>query len=46
MLYFLRYNYCREIVVEDFLRRQDIKGKIGGVGKIVQVDESKFGKIF
>ena len=36
------YNYCREIcalVIND----EDVE-RIGGVGKIVEIDESKFGK--
>jgi hypothetical protein len=42
--YCSRYNYCREIVTADFMERQDLRGKIGGEGSIVQIDESKFGK--
>lgn len=38
------YNYCREVVVIYQLEKQEVRGKIGGPGKIVQVDESKFGK--
>lgn len=39
-----RYNFCREVVIDDFLIRQENHGQIGGVGTIVQIDESKFGK--
>lgn len=39
-----RFRYCREVVVNDFLERQETRGKLGGVGKIVQIDESKIGK--
>lgn len=35
------YNYCREICELTLL---DSKEKVGGVGKTVQIDESKFGK--
>ncbi|XP_046971060.1 uncharacterized protein LOC124538102 [Vanessa cardui] len=38
------YNYCREAVIIYQLEKQTFKGKIGGPGKIVQIDESKFGK--
>ncbi|CAK1597792.1 unnamed protein product [Parnassius mnemosyne] len=39
------YNYCREVVVIYYLEKQNqFTGKIGGPGKIVQIDESKFGK--
>ncbi|XP_049317910.1 uncharacterized protein LOC125780182 [Bactrocera dorsalis] len=38
------YSYCREAVVIFQLDHQEFKGKIGGPGKIVQIDESKFGK--
>lgn len=38
------YNYCREVVVLYQIYHQEEKGKIGGPGKIVQIDESKFGK--
>ena len=36
------YNYCREICVL-VLNDEDVE-RIGGVGKIVEIDESKFGK--
>ena len=39
-----RYNYCRELVAEKFMVRQSLSGKIGGQGKIVQIDETKVGK--
>ncbi|XP_050339167.1 uncharacterized protein LOC126765600, partial [Bactrocera neohumeralis] len=38
------YSYCREAVVIFQLDQQEFKGKIGGPGKVVQIDESKFGK--
>ncbi|XP_069968781.1 uncharacterized protein [Bactrocera oleae] len=38
------YNYCREAVVLYQVDHQVAVGKIGGPGKIVQIDESKFGK--
>lgn len=38
------YSYCREAVVIYQLDHQEAHGKIGGPGKIVQIDESKFGK--
>ena len=34
-------SFCREVLVDWCLRRE---GKIGGEGKIVEIDESKFGK--
>ncbi|XP_049302839.1 uncharacterized protein LOC125775847 isoform X2 [Bactrocera dorsalis] len=38
------YSYCREAVVIFQLDHQEVKGKIGGPGKVVQIDESKFEK--
>ncbi|XP_069363447.1 uncharacterized protein [Maniola hyperantus] len=39
------YNYCRETIILSHLGNvQENKSKIGGPGKIVQIDESKFGK--
>ncbi|CAF4891312.1 unnamed protein product [Pieris macdunnoughi] len=38
------YSYCREVVVTYYLENQEVKGKIGGLGKIVQIGESKFGR--
>ncbi|XP_049316680.1 uncharacterized protein LOC125779385 [Bactrocera dorsalis] len=38
------YNYCREAVVLYQVENQEAVGKIGGPGKKVQIDESKFGK--
>lgn len=38
------YSYCRETVVIYQLEKQEAMGKIGGPGKVVQIDESKFGK--
>lgn len=34
-------SFCREVLIEWSLKRE---GKIGGEGKIVEIDESKFGK--
>jgi hypothetical protein len=39
-----RFQDLRRLIMEDFLERQEYRGKIGGPGKIVQIDESKFGK--
>jgi hypothetical protein len=36
-----RYRLFREIVEYDFLTRMVDRGKIGGPGKIVQIDEAK-----
>ncbi|CAH2095686.1 unnamed protein product [Euphydryas editha] len=36
--------YCRESVVIYQIEKRTFDGKIGGPGKIVQIDESKFGK--
>lgn len=38
------FNYCRETVAIYQLEKQEYVGKLGGPGKIVQIDESKFGK--
>ncbi|XP_054091174.1 uncharacterized protein LOC128922869 [Zeugodacus cucurbitae] len=38
------FNYCREAVVIHQIDQQVAVGKIGGPGKVVQIDESKFGK--
>ncbi|CAG4958946.1 unnamed protein product [Colias eurytheme] len=38
------YNYCRETIVLHELEYQEDQSKIGSHGKIVQIDESKFGK--
>lgn len=38
------FNYCRESVVIYQIEKNEFRGKIGGPGKIVQIDESKFGK--
>ena len=35
------YNYCREVCAE--IIRRHHTGRIGGPGKIVEIDESKFG---
>ncbi|XP_017492738.1 PREDICTED: uncharacterized protein LOC108380853, partial [Rhagoletis zephyria] len=37
-------SYCRETIVLYQLDQQQSAGKIGGPGKVVQIDESKFGK--
>lgn len=38
-------SYCREVIVIYFMEKMNnYTGKIGGPGKIVQIDESKFGK--
>lgn len=38
------YSYCRETVVIYLIETFDSKDKIGGLGKTVQIDESKFGR--
>uniref|UniRef100_A0A914CUD6 ISXO2-like transposase domain-containing protein n=1 Tax=Acrobeloides nanus TaxID=290746 RepID=A0A914CUD6_9BILA len=38
------YKYCREMMVDSFMLREQGRGLIGGPGVIVQIDESKFGK--
>lgn len=38
------YSYCREVVVAYQIDMQEEKEKIGGPGKVFQIDESKFGK--
>lgn len=43
MLFFL-IIYCRAVVVKYQRHKQAEKGMIGGPGKVVQIDESKFGK--
>lgn len=35
------YNFCREVCMTVFLNENE---RIGGIGKIVEVDESKFGR--
>jgi len=35
------FTYCREICMEALYREYEEKGKIGGPGKIVEIDESK-----
>lgn len=37
------YNYCRETIVLHQLEKQEHLGKIGGEGKVVQINETKFG---
>ncbi|XP_049308337.1 uncharacterized protein LOC125777444 [Bactrocera dorsalis] len=39
-----KFGYCGEAVVIYQLDHQHEQGKIGGPGKIVQIDESKFGR--
>lgn len=34
-------SFCREVLLDAFILN---KTKLGGVGKIVEIDESKFGK--
>ncbi|XP_054730830.1 uncharacterized protein LOC129239389 [Anastrepha obliqua] len=38
------YNYCREAISLYQIDRQESVDRIGGPGKVVQIDESKFGK--
>ncbi|XP_047518897.1 uncharacterized protein LOC125058782 [Pieris napi] len=38
------YSYCRETIVIYQMDRNQVEGKIGGPGKVVQIDVSKFGK--
>ncbi|KAL4710152.1 hypothetical protein ACJJTC_006449 [Scirpophaga incertulas] len=38
------YSYCREAVVVYEIEKEEERPMIGGPGKIVQMDESKFGK--
>lgn len=39
------FNYCREVVTQyEIDHYQNAAGKIGGLDKVVQIDESKFGK--
>nr|XP_049701791.1 uncharacterized protein LOC126055654 [Helicoverpa armigera] len=38
------FNHCREAVVSYQKNKKALAGKIGGLGKIVQIDENKFGK--
>jgi transposase-like protein len=38
------YSLCRDVILHDFDEGKSQRGKIGGPGKIVQIDESKFGK--
>uniref|UniRef100_A0A2H1WZ44 SFRICE_041273 n=1 Tax=Spodoptera frugiperda TaxID=7108 RepID=A0A2H1WZ44_SPOFR len=38
------YSYCREVVVIYMLEHVTADRKIGGPNKIVQIDESKFGR--
>jgi hypothetical protein len=39
-----RFASLRRLAMEGFLERQQHRGQIGGLGKVVQIDESKFGK--
>lgn len=39
------YNLCRDVILHDFDEGKSQRGKIGGPGKIVQIDESKVGRI-
>ncbi|XP_076649422.1 uncharacterized protein LOC143357070 [Halictus rubicundus] len=38
------YNLCRNMIVDDYFCREELRGRIGGPGKIVQIDRSEFGK--
>ena len=38
------FSYCRELIVWQHMRREQDRGKIGGPGVVVRIDESKFGK--
>ncbi|XP_046970304.1 uncharacterized protein LOC124537487 isoform X1 [Vanessa cardui] len=38
------FKYCRETVILYQLEKQTFLGKIGGPGKVVQIDETKFSK--
>jgi hypothetical protein len=35
------YNLCRDVILHDFDAAMKQRGKIGGPGKIIQIDESK-----
>lgn len=35
------FNLCRDVILHDFNEGNKQRGKIGGPGKIVQIDESK-----
>ncbi|CAH4037618.1 unnamed protein product [Pieris brassicae] len=39
------FRYCRETIAIYELENQRSQGKLGGPNKVVQIDESKFGKI-
>jgi transposase-like protein len=38
------YCHCREAIIELYVEEEEARGKIGGFGVVVQIDESKFGK--
>lgn len=38
------YNYCRETIVANEIENQENQEQIGGPGRVVQIDESKFGR--
>lgn len=38
------YNYARECILLYYAETEEKRGQIGGVGRVVQVDESKIGK--
>lgn len=38
------YSFCREVCLESLLRRYENEGRMGGDGKVVEVDECKIGR--
>ena len=42
--YIYRYKFSREMIVDWYCLKERERGKIGGPGTIIQVDESKFGR--
>ena len=38
------FSFCREVLIIDLAHQHTTRGKIGGNGCVVQVDEMKFGK--
>jgi hypothetical protein len=39
------FSHCRDVILHDFDEGKSQRGKIGGPGKIVQIDESKVSAI-